>query len=262
MRISQIGKGFVGRALHRSFKEKGIETIVYDKFQKIGNIKDVLDSGIVFLCLPTPYVDSSGFDLSAISESLEKLSELNYNGLCVIKSTVEPGVTKRFAEKYNLNIAHNPEFLTERTAFRDFHNQKHIVLGKTEDSSAFDSLVLLYKRLYPDALISICTSDESEAMKLFANSFYAQKVMIFNEFYLLCESNGLSFENIKALMLKNGWIAPHHVAVPGPDGRLAYGGACFPKDTNALNNMMKKSNSLNAVLNASILERNKIRDEE
>ena len=25
---------------------------------------------------------------------------------------------------------HNPEFLTARTAFEDFHNQKHIVLGK------------------------------------------------------------------------------------------------------------------------------------
>ena len=261
MRISQIGKGFVGSALHRSFKEKGIETIVYDKFQKIGNIKDVLDSGIVFLCLPTPYVDSSGFDLSAIDESLEKLSELNYNGLCVIKSTVEPGVTKGFAEKYNLNIAHNPEFLTERTAFRDFHNQKHIVLGKTEDSSAFDSLVLLYKRLYPDALISVCTSDESEAMKLFANSFYAQKVMIFNEYYLLCKLIGLDFEKVKDLMLKNNWISPHHVSVPGPDGRIAYGGHCFPKDTNALNELMKSLGSPNAVLEAVILERNKMRDD-
>ena len=26
-------------------------------------------------------------------------------------------------------MAHNPEFLTARTAYEDFHNQKHVVLG-------------------------------------------------------------------------------------------------------------------------------------
>jgi UDPglucose 6-dehydrogenase len=261
MKIAQIGKGFVGGALNKSFKVNGIDTIVYDKFQKIGKIEDVLSSNIVFLCLPTPYVEYHGFDLSAIHENLEKLSKFEYKGLCAIKSTIEPGVTRKLSEKYNLNIAHNPEFLTERTAFEDFNNQKHIVLGKVSDSSQFDNLILLYKKLYPDAMISVCTSDESEAMKLFANCFYAQKVMIFNELYLLCQSSNLNFERIKTLMLRNNWIAPHHVGVPGPDGRLAYGGHCFPKDTNALNELMKKQGTPNAVLEAAILERNKIRDD-
>jgi len=85
--------------------------------------------------------------------------------------------------------------------------------------------------------------------------------MIFNEFYSLCNSIGLDFGRVKELMLKNGWIAPHHISVPGPDGRIAYGGHCFPKDTNALNEMMKKNGSFNAVLEASILERNKMRDD-
>jgi UDPglucose 6-dehydrogenase len=260
IKIGQIGNGFVGAALNKSFKKKGVNTVVYDKFQKIGRIEDLVDLDIIFLCLPTPYVDGVGFDLSAIEENFKILSGV-YSGLCVIKSTVEPGISKMLSEKYNLNVAHNPEFLTERTAFYDFHNQKHIVLGKVCDSSFFDNLVLLYKRLYPDALISICTSSESEAMKLFTNSFYAQKVMIFNEFYLLCQSFDLDFENIKALMLKNSWITPHHVTVPGPDGRLAYGGHCFPKDTNALNELMKTQGTPNSVLEAAILERNKIRDD-
>jgi len=261
MNISQIGNGFVGSALHRSFKEKGVETMIYDKFQKIGKIEDILDSEIVFLCLPTPYVDDFGFDLSAIHENLKKLNKFNYKGLCVIKSTVEPGMTKELSKEYSLNIAHNPEFLTERTAFKDFHNQKHVVLGKVKDSSLFDFLILFYKRLYPDAMISICTSDESEAMKLFSNSFYAQKVMIFNELYMLCKSVGLDFERVKDLMLKNGWIAPHHVSVPGPDGRMAYGGACFPKDTSALKTFMKNNDTSSAILEAVISERNKTRDD-
>ena len=50
-----------------------------------------------------------------------------------------------------------------------------------------------------------------------------------------------------------------HTNVPGPDGRLSYGGLCFPKDTNALNEYMKKNNTYNKILQATIDERNSMR---
>ena len=61
-------------------------------------------------------------------------------------------------------------------------------------------------------------------------------------------------------MLKNGWINPMHTNVPGSDGNISYGGFCFPKDTNALNNYMIKNNSPNQILNSTIKERNLLRD--
>ena len=63
------------------------------------------------------------------------------------------------------------------------------------------------------------------------------------------------------MMLKNGWINPMHTDVPGPDGKMSYGGLCFPKDTNALNEFMKQNNIPNSVLNATICERNSMREE-
>ena len=261
MKVAQIGKGFVGSALSKSFKINGINTIVYDKFQKIGKIEDLINSDIIFLCLPTPFVKNEGFDLSAIEENLKELSNKKYEGLCIIKSTVEIGITKMLANKYNLNIAHNPEFLSERTAFEDFHNQKHIVLGRVKESRSFDNLILFYKNLYPDATISVCSSDESEAMKLFCNNFYAMKVMIFNEFYFLCTSMGIEYDSVKNLMLKNEWISPNHTLVPGPDGKIAYGGSCFCKDTEALLNQMKKEGSLHELLKSAISERDLLRQD-
>ena len=62
-------------------------------------------------------------------------------------------------------------------------------------------------------------------------------------------------------MLKNGWINPMHTNVPGPDGKLSYGGFCFPKDTNALLNHMKRMNTPHNVLQATIDERNVMRDD-
>ena len=258
LKIAQIGNGFVGSALHKSFGINGVKTEIYDKFQKIGSIRSILDSDIVFLCLPTPFIKGRGFDLSAIEENLSLLREEGYKGLCVIKSTVEVGVTKSLFYKYGLNIAHNPEFLTERTAFEDFHNQDHIVLGKTQDSDNFKDLFELYRGLYPNAKVSICTSDESEAMKIFRNCFYAQKVMIFNEFYSLCNALSIDYNKIRELMLCD-WVESMHTMVPGPDGGVGYSGHCFPKDTEALLLQMKKNNSLHEVLGAAVSERNKIR---
>lgn len=264
-KIAQIGHGFVGKALNRSFDKKSCKTIVYDKYQKIGNPIDTLDSNFLFLCLPTPYVEGHGFDLSAITENLKFLSQNNYAGLVILKSTVEPGTTERLNKQFkNLKICHNPEFLTARTADEDFHNQTHIVLGYNEDwnnsKEAVSNLASFFSDSYPNAKVSICTSRESESMKLFCNNFYAMKVQIFNEFYFLCQKMGVDYEAVKELMLANDWINPMHTVVPGPDGQASYGGACFPKDTNALKHLMKTLGSPHKVLEACVEERDSMRE--
>ena len=110
-----------------------------------------------------------------------------------------------------------------------------------------------------EAEISCCTCDESESMKIFVNCFYSVKVQFFNEIYLLCQKSGFDYDKVKTMMIKNGWINPMHTTVPGPDGQLSYGGYCFPKDTNALNEYMKREGTPNGILDSCIKERNKLR---
>jgi len=257
--IGLIGTGFVGGSLQKSFSIKNVKVKAYDKYKNEGKIEDLIGCDVIFLCLPTPYVEGNGFDLGSIQENLKALKALDYNGVCVIKSTVEPGVTRRLSEQYNLKICHNPEFLSEKTAFDDFHNQKHIVIGLNngEDGGA---IIDLYKSLYKDAKISVCKSEESEAMKLFCNNFYAMKVQIFNEFYFLCQKIGADFYDVKDIMLKNEWINEMHTQVPGNDGAISYGGHCFPKDTKALCHFMDAIGSPNGVLRACIEERDSMRE--
>ena len=127
-------------------------------------------------------------------------------------------------------------------------------MGKTEniDEKKLNILIDFYKTNFPDSEISICSSTEAEYTKIFCNSFYASKVMLFNEYYMLCNKNGSDFNKIKELMLKNNWINEMHTTVPGPDGQLGYGGACFPKDTKALNEYMKTWGTPNQVLESVI----------
>lgn len=271
LKVCIYGLGFVGSSMYTSFINKGMEENInlfgFDKFKNggIGNIDDGLKCDIIFMALPTMYNETTGsYDKKPIIECCEYLETSGYSGLIVIKSTVEPETTDNLSTRFKkLSFVHNPEFLTARTAYEDFHNQTHIVLGQgnTCSNSKLELLKLFYSTYYPNAEISICSSLESESMKIFCNSFYAVKVQFFTELFLLTKSNGSDYNKIVSMMLKNNWINPMHTQVPGPDKQVSYGGLCFPKDTNALNKYMERTNSANGVLEACIKERNKMRDD-
>jgi len=263
--ISVIGLGFVGNSMYQTFLDKGIDAVGYDKYKNIGSLEACLTSDIMFLCLPTVFNEETNeYDKSCIIETCEALISNAYRGVVVLKSTVEPQTTSKLADQFpDLYLVHNPEFLTARTAYEDFKNTKHVVLGKgpnvTDDMMA--PLVSFYQKYFPDAEISIATSDESESMKIFLNCFYSVKVQFFNEIYLLCKKMGCEYDRVLEMMLKNGWINPMHTQVPGPDGLLSYGGYCFPKDTNALLNHMRREDVPHGVLEACVEERNMMRED-
>jgi len=266
LQVGIIGLGFVGSAMEKSFNILGANIIGYDKFKNggIGSFKEVTQVQILFLCLPTPYDSQShSYDKSAIYETCEELFKIGFNGLVVIKSTIEIGTIEFLEKSWPLHYIHNPEFLTARTAFEDFHSQTHIVLGRGSlvPDEQYSQLVEFYSQLYPNAKISQCNTGESESMKLFCNCFYSVKIQFFNELYLLCGKLGIDYSQVRDLMLGNNWINPMHTTVPGPDGQLSYGGLCFPKDTNALNELMKSLGTPNGVIDAVIQERNTMRSD-
>jgi nucleotide sugar dehydrogenase len=269
-KISIIGLGFVGNAMFESFTEKTKHRDDYvinghDKYKNggIGELNDCITSDIIFTALPTLYDElTCSYNNSPTMEVLDELNERGYKKIIVIKSTVDPLFTESLSSKYSaMSFIHNPEFLTARTAYEDFHNQKHIVLGKTNNCTvdAYELVKKMYSDLYEEATISTCTSTESESMKVFCNSFYAIKIQYFNELYLLSQKLGTDFNKVVKLMINNGWINEMHTNVPGPDGKLSYGGLCFPKDTKALLEFMKKNDSACKVLEACVKERDEMR---
>lgn len=265
--IGISGQGFVGGAINKGFIKRGIVVHIYDKYKDGMNtendFKKMLNTDFIFLCLPTLYSKKNKcYDKSAIYENCEKLEKMGYTGLVVIKSTVEPNIVKILSQKYNLKFIMNPEFLSAKTAVEDFDNQKHIVIGIADNLSKenkdVQKLLNFYETYFPDAEISVCTSTEASVMKIFCNTFYSVKIQIFNEFYLLCKKMGVDYDNVKELMLKNGWVNKMHTKVPC-GGKLSFGGFCFTKDTQALNQFMIKNGTRNMVLDATVKERNQMR---
>jgi len=280
--IGIVGLGVLGTAILETLKLFNISISIkcYDKYKTINlcdslrlNLNELLDCDFIYLCLPTLYLEISNndvvcgnrngeYDKSELYNVINELDTYKYSGLIIIKSTVEPGTTENILSKYpKLKIIHNPEFLTARTATNDFINQKHIVLGISSNlvSQDYAIIVKFYETYFPDAKLSICTSKESECMKIFCNSFYATKIQFFTEIKLLCDKLEIDYNNVKNLMLNNDWINKMHTDIPGPDGKLSFGGTCFPKDTKALNSFMQNNNIPNQVINAVVEENKKMR---
>ena len=273
LKIGIIGLGFVGSAVQASLiKNKDLYQgiFVYDKYKLDHNTKNafyaILETDIVFICVPTLYDENiNSFNMNELDEVISELNKQKYKGIILIKSTLLPNYCSITNDLYpSLKIIHNPEFLSAKTAVDDFEKQTHIVLGHTEYSAlCVNKIKLFYEEMFSarkhNLIFSISNSKIAGLMKLSCNSFYATKIQFFTELYTLCEKMGISYEEMKSMMLKNNWINPQHTDVPGHDNNISFGGACFPKDISALNKYMAFHNVPNAVINAAITERNEMR---
>ena len=71
------------------------------------------------------------------------------------------------------------------------------------------------------------------------NTFFATKVSFLNEMYQIANSCGADWETAIEGFVRDGRIGHSHMNVPGPDGKLGFGGSCFPKDIQAMINYAK-----------------------
>ena len=230
--IGIIGNGFVGNAVYQNFRDK-VATKVYDvdKNRSINTLNEVLNQSFVFVCLPTPMTSDGSCDTSILDEFFDTLPILdNKETIFVIKSTVPVGTTRRLASKHR--VIHNPEFLTARNAINDFANSdRNIIGGERELAEKFAEMFFLNFRTIPSMIVS---SDESETIKYFSNTFLAYKVAYFNKMYDFCQSIGLDYDKVAKGVSADHRIGISHTKVPGIDNDRGFGGTCFPKDLNSL----------------------------
>jgi len=264
--IGIIGNGFVGKAIANGFALHA-NVFVHDKdpSKTINSLEEVIDNcNYIFIAVPTPMesVEGGKINLSIIDSvfdqiiSAEKSAEFSYEDVVfVIKSTVIPGTTKDYSEKYpNLRIVFNPEFLTERSANLDFINANRIVLGGSKADCSF--LEKLYRDRFPYTKIISTDSTSAEMIKYACNCFFATKVSFMNEIRLLSDHLGCTWDDVLNGFISDGRIGNSHIDVPGHDGDFGFGGKCFPKDINAFIQCFI-DNEIDPILLSAAWDRNK-----
>jgi UDPglucose 6-dehydrogenase len=206
------------------------------------------------------HVEGGKADLSIIHSVCQQLKDHNTKSIVIIKSTVPIGTTVILQEKYGLRIIHNPEFLTARNADIDFITPARTILGGDKELTYLVSK--LFSERFPGTNIFEMTSNESEAVKYIANCFFAVKVMYFNEMFLgLKDAFDLDWNKVMSGVLTDGRIGISHCDVPGHDGKLGIGGACFPKDICALIHQIEGANFDPKLLKAAWEQNKAVRPE-
>jgi len=241
-KIGIVGRGFVGSAVQFGFSPNvgcDAEIRVYDKdiTKSTHTLEETMnESDFIFLSVPTPSNSDGSMNIDILENVLFDIQAVNKRSgnIILIRSTVTPGTTTKLARKFTkLNIVFNPEFLTERSAKFDFINQSRFIIGGRKRNTA--KVAKLFKWRFGDSIPVIETNfNTAEMIKYMNNCFFATKVSFMNEMKLIADASNVDWDMAVEGFVRDGRIGHTHLNVPGPDGRMGFGGSCFPKDIQAM----------------------------
>lgn len=262
--VGVIGIGMVGTPTARYFREvqgyeRGHDLFLYDIDPRKGFFDDVNRARVVFVCVPTPRAPDGRANLAAVESAFQMLSG---EKIVVIRSTVPPGTTEDFQQRYpQMNVLFNPENLTERFAWEDFLRPDTQIVGFTGQSFEVAHLVL---SLLPKAPFmspwgldtyqrTAITATEAEIIKYARNVHFARKVNFANVLAALSEKLGINYENVRLGMAADHRIGDSHLDVTH-GGYRGFGGYCFPKDLDAF---IAKLDDLGLAEHSALLKRDR-----
>jgi GDP-mannose 6-dehydrogenase len=226
----------------------------------------IRETELSFVCVGTPSQANGNLDFRYIRRICEQIGHALKNKgarhTVVIRSTVVPGTMRRIVipilEEFSgkkaavdFGVCHNPEFLREGSAVKDFYSPPKTVIGQLDESSG-DILAGLYGKL--DAPLIRSDLETAEMVKYIDNSWHALKIGFANEIGNVCKSFAIDAHEVMKVFCQDTKlnISTAYLA-PG----FAFGGSCLPKDLRALT-YQAKTHDLELPIISSILASNEM----
>lgn len=243
MNVAIVGYGFVGQATEYLLQKTHCSIQIHDPYKNL--ICDFDNVEYAFLCVPTP-LNGKDLDISILKEVYNE-----YKDKCqlIIRSTIGPDQVSEFSAAYIM-----PEFLREKHWKADVDDANlPLILGMNgidgEFGEIFDNI---------GKTVHLCSPKEASMFKLMRNTALAMRVALANEFYEICNRESLDYATMAEMLKTDAWTGGTHWDVPGPDGKLGFGGNCFPKDLTHMANLCYNDlNIMKVALNINDVRRNK-----
>ena len=241
--------------------EEGLEEL-FEKNVKAGRIKfttsmkeGVENADLVIIAVGTPpHPVTKEADMKYIHAAATELAEY-LQGYTVVatKSTVPVGtgddvetLIRKKNPQADFDVVSLPEFLREGFAVHDFFHPDRIVVGANTERAA-NVIKELYKPFEGKTNMLFVKRRSSETIKYASNAFLAIKIHYINEMANFCEKAGADIYEVAKGMGLDSRIGNKFLN-PGP----GYGGSCFPKDTNAMAYMGRRSGVDLSLIEAAI----------
>lgn len=198
------------------------------------------NSQIIFICVGTPERGDGYANLTYVYKAAEQIAETVENDcIVIVKSTVPIGTNDKLEKLFHSNsknsvsiqVASNPEFLSQGTAVYDMLHGPRLVIG-VENEYCENVLRQLYAGF--DSPMLVTDRCSAEMIKYASNNFLALKISFINEIANLCEMVDADIDTVAYGMGLDSRIGDKFLR-----SGIGYGGSCFPKDTKALHWLAK-----------------------
>ncbi|PIW36779.1 MAG: UDP-glucose 6-dehydrogenase [Candidatus Kerfeldbacteria bacterium CG15_BIG_FIL_POST_REV_8_21_14_020_45_12] len=222
--------------------EPGLDALVLSNV-RVGRLKfttslpDVIDkTDVIVIAVGTPSRPDGHADLQYVYAVAEQIGQnLKKYTAIVNKSTVPVGTGKEVEDIIRKNysgefsVVSCPEFLREGSAVEDFMKPDRVVIGARDDRAA-QVLLEVFKGIRGEKLVT--TVESAELIKYASNAFLATKISFINEIAQICERAGADIEEVAYGIGLDSRIGPRFLKAG-----IGWGGSCFPKDVEALDQM-------------------------
>ena len=202
------------------------------KFKPVIDYKEVRNSSVILICVPTPLFENNLSDLSAVESAAKEVAKhLSKNSLVIMESTVAPGTTRDFLvpileqgsglNKEDFHVAFSPERIDPLNKNWNVKNTPKIVAGLTEKSKV---MAIDFYSKFIDSVIPVESLEVAETAKLLENSFRLINISFINEVSIFCQKLNIDVNHvIKAASSKPYGFMPFYPSV-------GVGGHCIPVD--------------------------------
>jgi len=215
------GGGFVGKETVGILSK--FEPDIYDPPKGETNLRARYD--FCFICVPTPQNEDGSCDTGFVIDVLARVKA----DVFVCLSTIPPDM------ELPANLVFQPEYVASSSPYpaplANPRTRGFVIIGG--EKPARKKVRRLYERIYPPTTrIMETDSKTARVIKYMENSFIATYVSFCNEFYNICRTFGVDYDEVREGFLLDPRMTPWWTYVY-PDKR-GWGGHCLPKDTSAI----------------------------